>query len=206
VGVDHAGRGVEAGIGDAHDAGLAVVAGHVVEKEFECVVHVGAFVDIFRRFFYVDVRAHLDEGAFGHVAAADILIDEDIASLFKFIRWAEVLPILVFAVRVDAVGRAGDEEGVCLAAVLRHVDGGEETHSVAHGDAACTTREAAQSRNIRRNFMGGISFFCALIDVNCTARVGRCLGFRNFDSQLLRMGLRMNPSNRRNPGCRKTGS
>ena len=140
VGVDHAGGGVEAGIGDAHDAGLAVVAGHVVEKEFERVVHVGTVVDIFGRFFYIDVRAHLDEGASGHVAAADILVHKDIAGFLKFIRWAEALRILVFAVRGDVVRRPGNEEGVCLAAVLRHVDGSEEMHAVAHGDAVLVFR------------------------------------------------------------------
>jgi hypothetical protein len=111
-----------------------------VEKEFERVVQVGTVVDIFGRFFYIDVRAHLDEGAFGHVAAADILVYEDIAGFLKFIRWAEALRILVFAVRVDAVRRAGNEEGVCLAAVLRHVDGSEEMHAVMHGDAVLIFR------------------------------------------------------------------
>src|SRR5580658_5711421 len=86
------------------------------------------------------MRAHLDEGAFGHVPAANILINEDIAGVLKFVRGAETLRILVFAVGFHAVGSAGNEEGVRFAAVLRHVDGSEEMHAVAHGDTVLVFR------------------------------------------------------------------
>ena len=51
VRVDHSGGGEEAIVGDAPDAGFAVVVGDVVEEPLDGVVGVGAFVEIFRDFF-----------------------------------------------------------------------------------------------------------------------------------------------------------
>src|SRR5258706_31430 len=45
MGVDHAGGGVEAGIGDAPLTDLAVVATHVLDQPVDRVVGVGALVD-----------------------------------------------------------------------------------------------------------------------------------------------------------------
>ncbi len=85
MGVDDGGRGVEAGIGDAPDANLAVVVGHMLEQELDGVVGVGGVVDILRRFLFVDVGTHLDELAFAHPAAAHILVDEDVAAVLELV-------------------------------------------------------------------------------------------------------------------------
>ncbi len=85
--------------------------------------------------FLVFVRSDFDECAFRHVAAADILVDEDEAVADEDGRGAEALGVMVDAVGGDAVGRAVDEEGIGLRSVFGDVDGGEEFGAVAHGDA-----------------------------------------------------------------------
>ena len=84
--VDHAGGGVEAGIGDAPHADLAVVVGDVLDQPLDGVVGVGAFVGVLRAALDGAVRRHVDELAFGHVAAADVLVDEDVTPLCRTAR------------------------------------------------------------------------------------------------------------------------
>ena len=74
--------------------------------------------------------------ALAHPAAAHILVDEDVAGLFKLIGGAEVRGILVFAVGADAIGRAVHQKRIRAAGgVLGHIDGGEQPLAVAHGNA-----------------------------------------------------------------------
>ena len=138
--VDDAGGSVEAGIGNSPDSGVAVVVGHVLEQPVDGVVEVGAVVDVLFRLLVVDVGTHLDECSFGHVAAADILIDEDVSGFVEVGRRAELGAIEIDAVRADAVGRAVDQERVGMRSVLGHIDGGEQMDAVAHGDAVFVFR------------------------------------------------------------------
>ncbi len=134
VGVDDAGGGVEAGIGDAPHADLAVVVGDVVNEPLDGVVGVGAFVGILGAALDGAVRRHVDEIAFGHVAAADVLVDEDELLAAEFIRRAEGGLVVLHAVGPDAVGRAGQHDGIGFGGVLGDVDAGEEALAIAHGN------------------------------------------------------------------------
>jgi hypothetical protein len=59
--VDHAGGGVEAGVGNPPNAGVAVVVGHILEEPINGVVEIGAVVDVLVRPLEVEVRSHFDE-------------------------------------------------------------------------------------------------------------------------------------------------
>ena len=65
VGVDHAGRGIEARVRDAPEADPAVMVGNVCQQPFDRVVGVGAFVNVFLAFFLVQMRPHVHEPSFG---------------------------------------------------------------------------------------------------------------------------------------------
>ena len=110
--VDHAGGSEKSGIGDAPDAGFAVVVGNIFQEPVDGVVEVAAVVDVGGGFFDVDVRAHFDEFAFGHEAAANVLHNENVAGFVKVRRRAELGAILIDAVGRDAVRSAADEEGM----------------------------------------------------------------------------------------------
>ena len=152
VRVDDARRRVEARIRDAPDADASVVVGDVVDQPIDGVVHVRARIDIGGRFLLVEVRGHLDEFALGLEAPAHVLVDEDVARLVEILGGSEVargrremvLAVGVLAVArvgdAHAVGRADHQERVRLRLVLGHVDGGEEFHAVAHGDAVFVLR------------------------------------------------------------------
>ncbi len=65
---------------------LPLLFGNVLQQKIDGVVGIGAIVHVLWRFFDVDVRAHLHKIAFRDIAAANVLVDEDVAGLFEFIR------------------------------------------------------------------------------------------------------------------------
>ena len=134
MGIDDAGRGEEAGIGNSPDAGVAVIVGNILEQPVDGVVKVGAVVDVLFGFFVVDVRAHLDERALGHVAAAHVLVDENVSRLVEVGRGTELRAVEVDAIWRNAIRSAIDQERVGVRSVLGNVDSGEEADAVAHGD------------------------------------------------------------------------
>ena len=136
MGVDHGGGGEEAWLGDAPDADLASVAGDVFDEPIDGVVGVGAFVGVLRGFLDGLLRTGDGDIAFTHVAAADVLVDEDEFFAGEERRGTEVGGELVFTVGGAIVGRALHEDGIFFAFhdFFGNVDGGEEFDAVAHGD------------------------------------------------------------------------
>jgi hypothetical protein len=61
VGVDHAGRGIKARIGDSDHADAAVVVRSVLYEPVDRVISVGALVDVVRAGLDRLLRAHVDE-------------------------------------------------------------------------------------------------------------------------------------------------
>src|ERR1700682_1232363 len=78
---------------------------------------------------------HFLESSFGHVAATNILVDEDETVALEHWRGAETSRVLISAVRTDAVRGTNHKEGVGLGRVFRHIDSGEEPDAVAHRNA-----------------------------------------------------------------------
>src|SRR5208283_3722136 len=105
------------------------------QQELDAVVGIAAFIHVLGGLFHIDVGVHLLEFALGEIAAAHVLIDEDIAGLFELIGGAEVFLVLVFSVGGHAVRRAVHQERIGLRRVFGNIDGGEEFLPVAHGDA-----------------------------------------------------------------------
>ena len=98
VGVNHAGGGIEAGIGNTTLAHTAIVAGDFFQQELDGVVSVGTFIKVgwpLVGFMGADIQ----EGAFGHPAAADILVDKDIARFLEKVGWPKLFAIVVNAIR-----------------------------------------------------------------------------------------------------------
>ncbi len=137
VRVDGAGRGVEAGIGDAPHADLAGVVGDVAHQPADRVVGVARLVDVRRPALGVQVRPHVDVGALGHVGAAHVLVHEDEAVVLVELGRADAVRIAIEPVRRHAVRRARHQDRVALAVagVVRHVHRREQPHAVAHRDA-----------------------------------------------------------------------
>ena len=134
--IDDRRRSVEARIRDAPDAHLAVVVRHVLQQKIDRVVGVRRVVHVLRRFLVVDVRPHLQKLALAHPASAHILVDEDVAGLLELLRRPQVLRILVFAVRSDAVRSAVHQERIGTAgSVLGHIHRREQPLAVAHRNA-----------------------------------------------------------------------
>ena len=83
-----------------------------------------------------DLRAHVDELAFRHVAAAHVLVDEDEVLPWRTSRRARGrsckrprrTDATLYGVRIE-------HDRDTSASVLRHVDGGEEALAVAHRNA-----------------------------------------------------------------------
>ena len=138
VRVDHAGGGVEAGLRNAVHAYLAGIAGHVVDQPLDGVVGIGALVGIFGAALDRLVRADDDVVAFAHVAAADVLIDEDKFLAREEFGGPEGGTVLIAAVGRDVVAGALHHDGVGFVVrdrVLGNVDGSEQLDPVPHGDA-----------------------------------------------------------------------
>ena len=73
-------RGVESVVADAPGADVAIIIG-IMEQPVDRVVGIRRLVDTLTRFRLGIERADLDELAFALVAAADVLIDEDVVVL-----------------------------------------------------------------------------------------------------------------------------
>ena len=134
VRVNQAHGGVKAGIRNAPHADPAVVVGNVFDQPLDGVPGVRAFVEIFRAGLRRLVRAHVVELAFGHPAAADVLVDKDVALLLEDKRGADGVAVAIAAVGTYVVGGADEHEGIALGGIFRDVHGGVETDTVAHGD------------------------------------------------------------------------
>src|ERR1041384_1963256 len=81
------------------------------------------------------MRVHLHEIAFRHIPAAHVLIQNDVSGLFKFIRWPNLLFVLIFTVRSNAVGRAVNQNRIGLRSILGNIDGSKKFLPVAHRNA-----------------------------------------------------------------------
>ena len=79
MGIDAGFGSEEAGVGNAHDADAAVVAGDVFEEPGDGVVGVSGFVDG-AGIVVVGEGTHHDKRALGFVTATDTFIDEDVAA------------------------------------------------------------------------------------------------------------------------------
>src|SRR5215467_7731183 len=107
----------------------------MLQQEFDGVIHIRAVVHVFGGFLVVDMRVHLQEIAFGHIPAAHVLIHNDVPGFFKFIRRANLLSVLIFAVGSNAVGGAVNQNRIGLRSVLGNIDGSKQLLPVAHGNA-----------------------------------------------------------------------
>ena len=132
VGIDHAGRRVEARVRNSPLADAAVVARHIFHEPIDRVPRVAGFVDVAGAPLVGDVRPNVDEFAFRHPAAAHILRHEDVPLVGKLAARPQSRRIFVHSVRPAAVGRADHQERILFRCVLGHVDGGVQPHAVAH--------------------------------------------------------------------------
>ncbi len=116
---------------------LPVLPGDILNQPFDGVVRVGALVDVLRAALDGLVRPDDDVIAFAHVAAANVLVDED-----EFLAREEFGRPEIGAVLIDAVGRhavagALHQDRVSLPLrddVLGDVDRREELDAIAHRD------------------------------------------------------------------------
>ena len=131
VGPHQRGGGVEAGVGDAPDAHLAVMAGHVVQEPLDGVEGIRRLVHAAA----VQVGRHLLEDAAAHHPAPHILVHDDEPVPGQLRRGAEVAGIGRGAVGADAVAGAVEQEGQGPLRDARGIDGREQFDAIAHGDA-----------------------------------------------------------------------
>ena len=148
--IDDAGGSIEPGIRDAPDPRVPVVVGHVLEQPVDGVVEIAGVVDVLFRFLVVDMRSHLDERAFRHVAAAHVLIHKNISRSVKLGRRAQRLAILIHAIRPHAVRSADDQERIRLRAVFGHINRREQVHAIAHGNSVLILRVVLLDAELRR--------------------------------------------------------
>ena len=85
------------------------------------------------RFLVVDVRTHLDKLAFAHPASAHILVDEDVAGLFKLLRGPSWRGYWSSPYGRDTVRRAVHQKRIRAAGrILGNIDCREQPLAVAH--------------------------------------------------------------------------
>ncbi len=128
-------EGIEAAIGVAVNAHLAVILADLAQKPLHRIVNVARLVSI-PALLVRDKRAHVHELALAHPAAADILKNEDVLRL-EIVAIDALLPEIgvLLSVRGATVRGAHVEYRMIAAAfVLRGEDCGIESHAVAHGD------------------------------------------------------------------------
>ncbi len=89
----------ESRIGNAPDAGIAVVVRHILQQPVDGVVKIAGVVHVLLGFLVVDVRTHLDKCTLRHVAAAHILEDENVSRLVEVGRGPELLAVQIHAIR-----------------------------------------------------------------------------------------------------------
>ena len=117
---------------------LPVLPGTILDQPVDGVVGVGALVGVLGAALDGLVRADHDVVAFAHVAAADVLVDEDEFLAREQLGGPERGAVLIDAVGRDVVAGALHHDRVGAAVgedVLGDVDGGEELDAIAHGDA-----------------------------------------------------------------------
>ncbi len=134
MGVDDAGRGVEAWIGDAPDPHASVVVRHVLQQPLDGVVGIGAFVDVgccssACRCADASRRNRLRRGN-GRARPGTRRCTPPVEGLGR----PQARPELIDAVWRDAVRRPRHQEGVASRRILRHVDRREQPLAVPHGD------------------------------------------------------------------------
>src|ERR1700730_3520696 len=156
MGIDNTCGGEKSRIGNAPNSSFAVVAGDVVQQPFDGVVGVGAFVDLSRRFLSIFMWCHFLEGAFGHIAATNILVDEDEAIALEHRRGAETSGVLIGAVGTNAVRCTDDEEGVSLGRVFGHINRREKLHAIAHRDTIFVLCVVWADFRFARRFRAGL--------------------------------------------------
>ena len=127
--------GKKARIRNAPDADATVIVRNVFDQPVDRVVRVGAFVGVRGGGEVRLVGGNVDKGAFGKIAAANVLIDDDEPVPGENVGRAQALAVVVDTVGRHRIGRALHQDGVLLRVVLRDVDGGKELHAVAHGNA-----------------------------------------------------------------------
>ena len=121
-----------------HIPTLPVLPGTFFTSQSIGVVGVGALVGVFGAVLHRLVRADGDVIALAHEPAADVLVDEDELLAREQFRGPQVRRGTVDAVGRHVVARALHHDRISPAVgedVLRDVDGGEQLHAVAHGDA-----------------------------------------------------------------------
>ncbi len=144
-------RGREkSGIRNPPDPRVPIIVRHVLQQPVNGVVKIAGVVHVLLRFLVVDMRAHLVERSFRHIAAAHVLIDEDVSRLVEFGRGSESRAVQIHPIRPHAVGSPIDQEWIRTRSVLGHVDRGEEMNAVAHGDSVFILRVVFLELILRR--------------------------------------------------------
>ena len=82
----------------------------------------------------VILRPHVHVGAFGHVSAAHVLIDDDVSFFGEQRRRTDGLFVRIGSVRRAAIRGAAEKYRIFLRRVLRRVHGRKELHAIAHRD------------------------------------------------------------------------
>jgi hypothetical protein len=133
--IDHTHRRVETGIRDAEDANFTVVVGDVFDEPIDRVVGIGVFVSVFGAFVGIE-GANVNVLAFGAVAPADVLRDEDELILGESQeRTGDVGGVVIGAVRLECVRGASKNDGPRVGVVFGNVNAREKVNAVAHGNA-----------------------------------------------------------------------
>src|SRR5215469_6616687 len=133
--IDDAGGSKKSRVRDSPDSRIAVVVRDIFQQPFEGVVEIAGIIHVFVGLLVIDVWAHLDERALRHVAAANILKNENISSFVEVWRRTELSAVLVYAIRTDAVGRTVDEKWVAVGTIFGNVNRREQMHAISHRDA-----------------------------------------------------------------------
>ena len=126
MGIDHAHVHQEAAVGNAVEAGTAVVVRDILYEPVDRVVGIGALVDSLGILRIVNGAEH-HEFAFGAIAPANVLEHKDVAIGVHLGVAADILD-------GNAVGGALEEDWERARDLLGCVDLGVELHSVAHGN------------------------------------------------------------------------
>ena len=124
--------GIKTGIGNAEYAYVAVVVGHVFQQPIDRIIGVAGFIN-FGSFFVGVKWANVHILSLTHPTAAYILGHHDVA--FPKVVFQIAVPNRgkrLFSIRCTRIGRAGQQDGMFLALVFGHVDGGEQLNAVPH--------------------------------------------------------------------------
>ena len=116
-------------------AHFAVIVFYIFKQPFNRIVSVRAFINIFFG-FALHLWRHIGEGAFAHVPAAHILIDENIFVIHQELVGAQRCTVFVFAIWRDAVAGTLHDERVFLRLrnAFWNINGSEEFYTIAHRD------------------------------------------------------------------------